>query len=290
MYVSIRDASIIDAGYSSIKEGLEALGLSVIEADYSREPDLVAIDDNNKRFSVATDADIDIYAAHLKEHGVKISALLLANDLNAEDLDAEHVWMKQACRVAYRLGAPAVRIDSAMTGQQELPFEERVGKFVTGIKRIIAETPDTPVDLGIENHGYQGNDPEFLHGVFGGVGSDRIGMTLDTGNFYWRGHPMTKTLAVIDEFAKLAKHTHVKNINYPEDKRDVEREMGWEYGTYVSPIYEGDIDHSKVIASLKKAGYDRDLCIEDESLGKFTEAERKVILKKDAEHLLALVG
>jgi sugar phosphate isomerase/epimerase len=289
MYVSIRDATILHAGYPSIKAGLAALDLSAIEADFTREVTLPSITDPKQPFSVKTDAEVDAYAKHLKENGVKISAFLLANNLNAADLDAEHAWMERAVRVAHRLGVPAVRIDSAMSGQQELPFDERVAKFVAGIKRLIDATEDAPVDLGIENHGYQGNDPNFLHGVFDGVGSPRIGMTLDTGNFYWRGHPMSKTLKTIEEFAKLAKHTHVKNINYPEETRDQQREMGWEYGRYVSPIYQGDIDHKKVVGFLRAAGYDRDLCIEDESLGKFSEAERKDILKKDAAHLKGLI-
>lgn len=289
MYVSIRDATVMEAGYPSIKAGLEALELSAIEADFDRNISLPSLTEGRSRFSVKTDAEVDAYAKHLKENGVTISAFLLANNLNADDLDAEHAWMERAVRVAHRLGVPAVRIDSAMSGQQELPFEERVEKFVTGIKRLIDATEDAPVDLGIENHGYQGNDPNFLHAVFDGVGSSRIGMTLDTGNFYWRGHPMEKTMKIIEEFAKLAKHTHVKNINYPEEYRDVQREMGWEYGRFVSPIYEGDVDHKKVVGYLRAAGYDRDLCIEDESLGKFTEDERKEILKKDAAHLKSLL-
>ncbi len=289
MYVSIRDATVIHGGYGTVKEGLDALGLSVIEVDFAKDCTVGALTSSG-RCPLGTDDGVDAFKKHLAENGVKVSALLLANDFNAADLDAEHAWMERAVRVAHMLGAPAVRIDSAMTGQQELPFEERVEKFVTGIKRLLDATSDVPVDLGIENHGYQGNDPNFLHGVFDGVGSDRIGMTLDTGNFYWRGHPMAKTLSVIEEFAPLAKHTHVKNINYPAETREQEREMGWEYGTYVSPIYEGDIDHTKVIGYLKAAGYDRDLCIEDESLGKYDEAEARAILKKDAEHLLSIVG
>ncbi len=289
MYASIRDGTVLDGGYASIKEGLADLDIWAIEADFDRDCSLADVTDTEKRCPVTNEAEIAAYQAHLKEHGVTISALLLHNNLNADDLDDEHAWMAAAVRAAHAMGVPAVRIDSAMSGQQELPFDERVGKFVTGIKRLIADTADTPVDLGIENHGYQGNDPEFLHGVFGGVGSDRIGMTLDTGNFYWRGHPMDKTMATIEEFAKTAKHTHVKNINYPEECRNVEREMGWEYGKYVSPIPDGDVDHATVVKYLKAAGYDRDFCIEDESLGKFSGEEKKEVLRRDAAYVKSLM-
>ena len=38
---------------------------------------------------------------------------------------------------------------------------------------------------------------------------------------------------------------------------------------YVCPIPEGDLDMAKIVGLLKKGGYRNDLCIEDESLGKF---------------------
>lgn len=289
MYVSIRDATVLHAGYPTILDGLKALDIWAIEANFDRDSALPSVTDPKKFLPVTTSAEIAAYKRHLDEHKVRVSAFLLANNLNADDLDAELAWMERAIRAAHGLGVKAVRIDSAMKGQQELPFDVRVKKFVTGIKRLIELTKDAPVDMGIENHGFQGNDPNFLHGVFDGVGSNRLGMTLDTGNFYWRGHPLEKTMKVIAEFAPLAKHTHIKNIGYPAEKRNVEREMGWEYGTYVCPIPDGDIDHKKVIGFLKKAGYDRDLCIEDESLGKFVPDERKRVISRDAAYMKSLV-
>jgi sugar phosphate isomerase/epimerase len=287
MYASIRDDTVQSA-YPNILSGLKALGLSAIEADFRRDVSLPSLTDKNSSFPVTTSAEIAAYKKHLDEHGVTISAFLLANNLNADDMEVELGWCTKALRVAHALGIKAVRIDSAMKGQQELPFDERVKKFVTGIRALIDATPDAPVDMGIENHGYQGNDPNFLHGVFDGVGSSRIGMTLDTGNFYWRGHALDKTYAVIKEFAPLAKHTHIKNINYPVDKRNVTREMGWEYGQFVCPIPDGDVDHKIVVGFLKDAGYDRDLCIEDESLGKFPMEERIKVLTRDAEYIKGL--
>jgi sugar phosphate isomerase/epimerase len=41
---------------------------------------------------------------------------------------------------------------------------------------------------------------------------------------------------------------------------------------------------------LRDAGYDGDLCIEDESLGKFSPDERRKVLQRDAEHLKALTA
>ena len=59
-----------------------------------------------------------------------------------------------------------------------------------------------------------------------------------------------------------------------------------EYARYVCPLDEGDISLEKVLGILKDAGYKGDLCIEDESLGKWTtSSERIAVLKRDVSHL-----
>jgi len=72
--------------------------------------------------------------------------------------------------------------------------------------------------------------------------------------------------------------------------REQQRPIGYEYGRYVCPIPDGDIDHRVVVGILRDAGYDGDLCIEDESLGKFAPDERWRVLQRDAEHLKALIA
>jgi sugar phosphate isomerase/epimerase len=92
------------------------------------------------------------------------------------------------------------------------------------------------------------------------------------------------------ELAGSVKHTHIKNIAYPPELREQQRPIGYEYGRYVCPIPDGDIDHRVVVGILRDAGYDGDLCIEDESLGKFSPDERRKVLQRDAEHLKALTA
>ncbi len=57
--------------------------------------------------------------------------------------------------------------------------------------------------------------------------------------------------------------------------------MGWEYNKYSRPIYEGDIDFSKVAEILRKADYRGALCLENETLGKYPENRHVEILKKE---------
>ena len=157
------------------------------------------------------------------------------------------------------------------------------------IRNALGQTADTGVPLGVENHGRTSNRVEFLEALFSAVDSERMGLTLDTGNFYWYGYPLSLDYEIREKFAPRVKHTHVKNIKYPEDRRELTREPGWEYGKYVSPVPDGDIDHGRVAGILKAAGYEGGFALEDESYGKFDEATRTANLLRNIEHLKSVV-
>ena len=90
---------------------------------------------------------------------------------------------------------------------------------------------------------------------------------------------------IIAGFAPYVVATHVKNIKYQPEKREVQRELGWGYGEYVAPIYEGDLDHDRIAQTLAAAGYRGALNIEDESLGKLPAEERREVLRRNADHM-----
>jgi sugar phosphate isomerase/epimerase len=102
-------------------------------------------------------------------------------------------------------------------------------------------------------------------------------------NFYWFGHPLNEVYGIYEKFAPRAFHTHCKNLRYPEDKRNVRREMGWGYKDYAAPVYDGDIDFRRVAAILRKADYRGDLCLEEEYLKirKIPETEQPAVLKRE---------
>lgn len=290
MYVSIRDDTLLATGFDSVAEGLRFYGLNGIELAVNREFRVhsLATGAQPGYLHLDGDSDVETLRRQAEESGFRIAALLLANNFNAPDLDKELAWIVRVVEVAARLGVPAVRIDAIMHGERDLPLEERQEIFARGVRHVLEKTDGLPVDLGIENHGFQGNDPAFLSALLEKVGSPRLGLTMDTGNFYWAGHPLDQVYAILEQFAPVAKHTHVKNIRYPEELRNVRRELGYKYGEYCSPITEGDIDHSRVVAYLRAAGYDRDLCIEDESLGKYETAQKRENIQKAADSLKSL--
>jgi len=287
MYVSIGSGSLLSAGFSSVSEGLQALGIDAIELGISREYQVVSVKPTAEQpnFVLASDLTVNEYKKHLGQNGVRISAIIMGNNFNAPNLEAELNWVIRTIQIADMLNIKAIRIDAIMSGERDMPLKERQSHFADCMKKVLDATSSSKVALGIENHGFQGNDPDFLDGVLASVGSKRVGLTMDIGNFYWAGHPLDKVYKIHEHFAPVTKHTHVKNIAYPEDVRNTQRQLGWEYGKYVCPIPDGDIDIAKVVGILRKAGYDDDLNIEDESLGKFPQEERAGVLKRDVDHL-----
>ena len=177
--------------------------------------------------------------------------------------EAEIKCCSAVAHAAQALGVSAIRIDVVPV---KLAPPEFLTLAVETLKRLMADTDSTGVAFAIENHGTTTNDPAVLNAIFEKVGSKRLGLTLDTGNFYWFGHPLSKVYELYETFAPRVFHTHCKSIHYPAAEREKRRPIGWKYDEYTCPLGEGDIDFTRVVAILHKAGYHNDLCIEDESL------------------------
>jgi sugar phosphate isomerase/epimerase len=287
MYTSISSGLLLSGGFSSVSDGLKALGIDSIELGISREFKVISIKPTAEKpdFTLSSDSAINEYKEHLEQNGVKISAIIMGNNFNSPDLETELNWVIKTIHIAEMLNIRAIRIDAIMSGERDMPIEKRQSHFAECMKKILGATESSSIVLGIENHGFQGNDPDFLDGVFAKINSKRLGLTMDMGNFYWAGHPLDRVYEILEHFAPITKHTHVKNIAYPADVRNTQRQLGWEYGKYVCPLPDGDIDIAKVVGFLKKAGYEGDLNIEDESLGKFPQEEKSSVLKREVDHI-----
>ena len=291
MYLSIRDAILPAAGFATISQALKQLGLSAVELSVAPDLTVPAIEPVGERTQFALDSPDAArqYGEHAAECGVHIAALLVMNKFGGDDNQEQVRWVTRTVEAADALGVDAVRIDAIMINERERPLQERLDVFADCVSRVLAATEGSKVNLGVENHGWGGNDPAFIEGALERLASDRFGVTLDTGNFYWWGHPLDDVYAIMERLAPHAKHTHVKAISYPEELRNQRREVGYEYGKYVCPIPDGDVDHSRVVAALKAAGYDGDFCIEDESLGKVPQQQRAAVLASDVQYCKGLL-
>ncbi len=289
MFISLRDCMVDCDEFASPAEGMRHLGVAAVEIGIDRDFNVCAMD-SREQITLASDEDAKVYKKHLDDLGIEPYAFLTARDFSAGDMQESIAWVARAIELADLLGMPAVRIDSAMSRERELDFGTRVALFAEGLGGALERTAGSKVALGIENHGFQGNNLAFQLNVYKAVGSERLGSTMDTGNFYWRGYPLSEVYGILTILAPYTKHTHLKNIKYPEDVRETTRESGWEYGTYVSPLDEGDIDHAKVLRLLAEAGYDGDVCIEDESLGHYEPGEERIaVLERDVAHVKEII-
>ena len=288
MYVSVRDDTVKAAGFGTLLEGLRTMGIASVELSFARDRS-VALLTEDRRFPLATTADAEAYRRHLAENGVSLSALLVANNFGAADPNPEIAWCVDAIRGAVWLGAPAIRADTIMRTETPEDREARIQRYVAAMWEVLRQTEGSRVAVGMENHGAQGNDPEFLAGVLQAIPDPRLGLTLDTGNFYWSGQPLSELYRIYAGFAPRVRHTHVKNIAYPAAERERRRETGWKYGEYASPLADGDIDLARVIQLLRDAGYDGSLTIENEALGRLSPPERRAALIRDASYLRELL-
>jgi sugar phosphate isomerase/epimerase len=269
----------------------ELIGVTGVEVEVSPElgcPILESADGGQKKYGLATPSALATLKDDLGKNGLVVTAFLMHNRLD-ERLAEELEWTKKLVDAAVSLEVPVIRIDVVprRTKREEfLPFAVKVCKQLCDIAE------GTGIRYGIENHGSITNDPEFLRQLFDGVGSPHLGLTLDTANFYWYGHPLNELYEIFERFAPRVFHTHCKSIRYPDDKKNVRRPMGWEYDRYACPVFEGDIDFGKVVAILRKANYCGDLCLENESLGKYPESQHAQIVKKEIALLkrLAVAG
>jgi sugar phosphate isomerase/epimerase len=282
--LATRDAMLTHLGQPDSWSALKAVGAEGIEVVINDDLSLPVLFHPAGKYTAATPAGIQRLGADLRAAGRRITAFCTFNRFD-ERPEAEIKWLGQVARIAQPLGVSTIRIDVV---PHKLPGHEFLKLAIVTLKKVLADTEASGVRLAIENHGSTTNDPEFLNPLFDGVGSDRLGLTLDTGNFYWFGHPLSKLYQLFETFAPRVFHTHCKGIHYPVADRERQRPMGWKYDQYQCPIYEADVDFARVAAILDKAGYAGDLCVENEALGKLAAQEAAATLSKEITLLKGL--
>jgi sugar phosphate isomerase/epimerase len=279
-----RDAMLKPLGSADCWSAARQVGAEVLEVTVDDKLGMPLLWHPEQSYSLATAEGIRQVSAALKSAGVKISAFCVASRFD-ERPEFECDFGAKLARIAEDMGIKAIRIDV-------VSYKKPAGEFIDGavaaLKTLMARSEGSNVRFGVENHGPTGNDPAFLLPLLERVGSERLGVTLDTGNFYWFGHPLSKVYELIETVAPHVVHTHCKNIAYPADQREVRRPMGWEYRKYEAPIDRGDIDFARVVKTLRAAGYAGDLCVENEALGRLPEAERATVLGGEIAYLKKL--
>jgi len=278
MFVAIRDAFLTPMyGFRNIDDGLKELGLKHIELHIDRNMNTILGNISDK-------TSLSKVKNFLVSNDIEVCAVLLDNDF-AGDAASEIKYIAKACEVAHELNCSVVRINAFMRVIHPFTMKEYVDKTVEYVRRCLDFTKDYNVSFAMENHGYISNDRDFIREVVDEVSSERFGLTLDTGNFYWYGYPLNELYDIYREIAPHVKHTHIKNFVVEEGFKE-KRRLGLGVGRIQgAPLYEGDINIKEVVKILHSAGYNYDLTLEDESLYRFDNKLWKEVIKKDIEHL-----
>ena len=282
--VGCRDLHLKVAGQPDSWSCMKALGAEGTEVYVELNLACANLFHPQRKYTVATPNGIKALKDDLSASGCRITAFMMSNRFD-ERLEQELESARGLVKAAQALEVDVIRIDVVprkLSGDQFLPFAIDTGK------RLCAIAEGTPIRFGVENHGEITNNPLFLEKLFDRVGSEKLGLTLDCANLYWWGLPLKELYPTYEKFAPRVVHTHCKSIRYPADKQNVQREIGWEYGKYNCPIYEGDLDFKRIVEILRKANYRGDLCIEDESLGKYPQNEQADIVRKEIALLKGL--
>jgi len=297
MYISVRDFVVREVAKALGNENrlaktLKYLGVNAIELEYFSDGRyyLLEPEEGQDNRGLIKKERCELLRTQLLRHGIRISAFLMHNNFGDTNMTRQIEWIIRCIEAAEYFKVKAVRIDPIIKTDRDVSIEEAAHMSAKALREVFSQiSMDKKVSLAIENHGKYGNNPEFLRKVIANVNDDRLGLTLDSGNFYWYGFSLEEVYNIFEEFAPLVRHTHLKNIKYPDEIKSKRRDIGYKYEKYVYPIYGGDIDHSRFVEILKKVGYEEDLCIEDESLGKYSPEEVLDIMKKDVEYLKGLI-
>jgi len=282
--VTVRDGMLRSTRESDCWAAMKDLAVDGVEVTIGSDMSCGGLYHPQSKYVLSSPDAVAALKQELTANGMSITAFAMGNRFDVE-LEKEIEWMKRLVPVCTALSVRTIRIDVV---PHRLKREEFLPFAIKACKEVATIAGDGNVRLGIENHGNTTNDPDFMQNLLDGVGRTNLGLTLDTGNFYWYGHPLENVYALFEKFAPRVFHTHIKSIAYPAEKKSVRREMGWKYDEYTCPIYEGDIDFKRVAQILRKGGYDGDLCIENESLGRFPAEQRRGILKKELAMLREL--
>lgn len=284
--ITCRDVMLKRSGAPDCWSAMNSYGVDGVESDITDDLTLPGLFGPHSQFSVATAEKRAELATALEKAGKKITAFCMHNRFE-ERPEFEVQWCRQVAQAAKELNVPVIRIDVVPRKMPRPEFLEFAAKV---LREVISITEATGARFGIENHGNTTNDPDFLDALFSQVDSPRLGLTLDTANFYWYGHPLSHLYEIYEHFASRVFHTHCKSINYPPEEREKKRPMGWEYAKYHCPVDKGDIDFARVVTILKKAGYQNDLCIENEGLGKLSPEEAIATVRGEVAYLRAIAS
>jgi len=214
------------------------------------------------------DGQLACVARALAAAGLRVSSI--ASPIGkvgvGEDLDAHLRRFDRALAVADRLGARHIRLFSFYIPPGDDPAAHR-DEVLRRMRALVARARGADVILAHENeHGIYGDVPERCLDIVESVGSERLRLIWDPGNFVVEGvRPYT------DGYALLRPHleyVHVKDVRLEADTARA----------IAVPAGEGAGEVRETLRALRDDGFDGFFSLEPHlaimgSLGRFSGAE-----------------
>lgn len=214
-----------------------------------------------------TDENAQIINKYVKQYNVEISAFWCG-------WTGPRYWTLYEGQISLGLVPPEYRAQRVLELCAGADFAKKLG--VTDVVTHMGFIPENPYDPNfhpfclavrtVANH-LKGNGqyllfetgqetPTTMLRCFEVVGTDNLGVNLDTGNLvrYGRGNPVD----AMDVFGKYVRGVHAKDGLFPCDGRWLGKE---------ARIGEGRVDFKRLFELLKEYGYDSDITIEREISG-----------------------
>lgn len=182
----------------------------------------------------------------VESFGLKVGAVGAGNDfvqLEESEIAREVARMKRVCEVAKILGDDVVIRSEGGMAKDSVPPEQHLDAMYGCFARCVEFAEALPINIGIDNHGYITNDGDLLYALIQKIGSPRIGSTLDTMNYRWKGN----SLETCDRYYELMA-PHVMYVHFKDGSGSLENYKGAALG-------EGEIHLQHALDCLKKAGY-----------------------------------
>ncbi len=287
--VGVRDAYLANLDADSVWSAAKKVGIPVLEVVVTSDLSCDRLyEGKEKPYRVDTPENREKLLEAVRKNDCELVAFCalvpLPKDGN-EDWAVE--WISKVAKAAAAMKVPVVYMP---LGGRDLPQEQFVERATAFIKKVGPVARASKVQLAIENLGPYLNKPEVLAPLLMASKGGEVALAFDPANMYWFGYPRDRIYDLVKIFAPYVRYLHVKNAKYPPDKRDSQREMGWEYGKYAVPVREGDLDWERILGILFDAGFKGDIVIEDDSLQKFDAAGKQKALQEDATYLKETVA
>ncbi|MCD6510420.1 MAG: sugar phosphate isomerase/epimerase [Thermoprotei archaeon] len=275
MFVAVRDVPVV-AVYGDILSALRDLELNSFELCVDRDLSTPI------GFSLSSSDGISALRRFLESNEISICAILAKNDFSRPSLSGEVKYLLKVVKIAEALDVHIIRINPPMREVPGYTIRDYISLTVSGVLEVLRASKD--VHLAIENHGVIGNNLNYVRNLLKEITDQRFGVTLDTGNYYWYGYPVSIIYEIYEELAPRVKHTHIKDAT-TERKLELRRPRE----VRMTPIGKGDLDFNRILDILHKAGYDGDLTLEDESISPRDKESCKRVFKEDIVLLKGLL-